>query len=157
MRKLMIMALMTACALPAMASAQTRELRHDRREIRQEQRELRDAIRSGDRKEIRKERRDVREARREYREDWRDYRRQHRDIYRQPRYVGPRGHVHRPVAVGHRFAPAYYDRRYVISDPWRYRLPRPASAHRWVRYGNDVVLVNTRSGRVMRVYRDFFW
>jgi Ni/Co efflux regulator RcnB len=28
---------------------------------------------------------------------------------------------------------------------------------RWVRYGNDVVLVNIRTGRVIEVHRAFFW
>lgn len=157
MRTLRIMVLMAASIVPAMASAQTSELRHDRREIREERRELRDAIRDGDRREIRDERRDLREARREYREDWRDYRRNHRDVYHMPRYVGPRGYAYRPVSVGHRFKPAYYDRRYVIADPWRYRLPRPDGFRRWVRYGDDVVLVNVRNGRVLEVHRDFFW
>jgi Ni/Co efflux regulator RcnB len=139
MRKLIILGLMAAAALPTVASAQTAELRRDRQDIREEQRELRDARRYGDRDDIRDERRDLREARREYREDWRDYRRDHRDVYRRPAYAGPRG-----------FA-------YVIANPWRYRLPQVSGNRRWVRYGNDVVLVNIRNGRVLEVHRNFFW
>jgi Ni/Co efflux regulator RcnB len=157
MRKLIILGLMAAAALPTVASAQTAELRRDRQDIREEQRELRDARRYGDRDDIRDERRDLREARREYREDWRDYRRDHRDVYRRPAYAGPRGFAYRPVAVGHRFAPAYYSQRYVIANPWRYRLPQVSGNRRWVRYGNDVVLVNIRNGRVLEVHRNFFW
>lgn len=157
MRKSVIMALVAASLLPTVANAQTHELRKDRQELREERRELRDAIRDGDRRDVREERRDVREARREYREDWRDYRRKHREVYRMPRYVGPRGYVYRPVVVGHRFDSAYYRSRYVIADPWRYRLPRVSGAQRWIRYGNDVVLVNVRTGRVLDVHRGFFW
>lgn len=157
MRKLIILGLMAAAALPTVASAQTGELRRDRQDIREEQRELRDARRYGDRDDVREERRDVREARREYREDWREYRREHRDIYRRPAYVGPRGYAYRPVAPGYRLAPAYYGRRYVIANPWRYRLPEVHGNRRWVRYGNDVALVNIRNGRVLEVHRNFFW
>jgi Ni/Co efflux regulator RcnB len=157
MRKAMILGLLAATITPVMASAQTPELRHDRQDIREERRDLRDAQRSGDRGDVREERRDVRDARREYREDWRDYRRDHRDVYRQPTYVGPRGYRYRQVVIGHRFEPVYYGRRYVIADPWRYRLPRAEGNRRWVRYGNDAVLVNIRNGRVVQVYDNFFW
>lgn len=157
MRKAIILGLLAATIVPTMASAQNAELRRDREQIREERGELRDARRYGDRQDVREERRDVREARREHREDWRDYRRTHRDVYRQPAYVGPRGYRYRPVVIGHRFQPAYYGRRYVLADPWRYRLPPAAGFQRWVRYGNDVVLVNTRNGRVVQVYNGFFW
>lgn len=157
MRKAMILGLLAATIAPVMASAQTPELRRDRQDIREERRDVREAQRYGDRQDVREERRDLREARREHREDWRDYRRDHRDAYRQPAYIGPRGYRYRPVVVGHRFEPVYYGRRYLVADPARYRLP-PAGFHqRWVRYGNDVVLVNIRNGRVIQVYNGFFW
>ena len=157
MRKFIILGLMAATVLPGMASAQSGELRRDRQDIREEQRELQDARRYGDRDDVRDERRDVREARREYREDWRDYRRRNGDAFRRPAYVGPRGYVYRPVTVGYRFTPSYYSSRYVIADPYRYRLPVAGRGTRWVRYGNDVVLVNMRSGRVIEVHNGFFW
>ena len=139
MRTPIILALMAAVAVPSIAQAQSlREARESQRDVREEQR-------------------DLREARHEARADWRDYRRSHRDAYRRPAYVGPRGYAYRPVAVGHRFDRAYYGSRYVISDPWRYRLPAVHGAHRWVRYGNDALLVNIRNGRVLEVYNDFFW
>ncbi len=94
--------------------------------------------------------------RQEARGDWRDYRRAHPDIYRGPRYIGPRPDWrYRPVGVGYRFDPVFYDRRYWI-DPVRYRLPRPLGWQRWVRYGNDVVLVDTRTGTVVDVQGGFF-
>ncbi|MGE3745666.1 MAG: RcnB family protein [Sphingomonadaceae bacterium] len=157
MRKAILLGLLAATVTPVMASAQTGELARDRREIREERRDLRDAQRYGDRRDVREERRDLRQAKREYREDWREYRRDHREIYRRPAYVGPRGYRYRPVVVGNRFEPSYYGRRHVIADPWRYRLPAATGNRRWVRYGNDVVLVNIHNGRVIQVYNRFFW
>jgi len=163
MRKIITAALAASFLVPVamapeIASAQSaREVRHSQRDLREEQRDLRQAQRHGSRQDVREERRDVRQARREVREDWRDYRKAHRDTYRRPAYVGPRGYAYRPVAVGHRFSSAYYGNRYWVSDYGRYRLPAPVRNHRWIRYGNDVVLVNVHTGRVAQVYNGFFW
>jgi len=158
MRTPIILALMAAVAAPSIAQAQSlHEARQSQREVREERRDLRQAERHGDRRDVREAREDLRDARHEAREDWRDYRQSHRNVYRRPAYVGPRGHVYRPVTPGYRFAPAYYGSRYVITDPWRYRLPAAGGYNRWIRYGNDVVLVNIRTGRVIQVHRAFFW
>lgn len=158
MRKPIILALMAAVAVPSMVQAQSmREARESQREVREERRDLREAQRYGDRGDIREERRELRDAQRESRQDWRDYRRSNREAYRRPAYVGPRGYAYRPVAIGHRFAPHYYSSRYIISNPWQYRLPRATGNRRWVRYGNDVALVNIRNGRVLEVHNRFFW
>jgi len=158
MRKPVILALIAAVAIPSMVQAQSMgEVRQSQREVREQRQDLRDAQRYGDRRDVREAREDLRDARREAREDWRDYRRTHREAYRRPAYIGPRGYVYRPVAAGYRFQPHYYSARYVISDPWRYRLPRTSGYNRWVRYGNDVVLVNVRTGRVLEVHNGFFW
>lgn len=157
MRKALIAGLLATMIVPTIAQAQDSELRHDRRDVRQEQRDVARDYRNGaSRHQIRDDRRDVREARQEYREDWRDYRKQHPDVYRGRAWVGPRGYRWRPVTVGHRFDPAFYDSRYWI-DPYRYHL-RPVSRwQRWVRYGNDVVLVDIRNGRVLAVENRFFF
>jgi Ni/Co efflux regulator RcnB len=157
MRKIFIMALIAATAAPAIASAQTGELRRDRMDVRQQQQDLRDAQRHGNRHDVRDQRRDVREARQEYREDWQKYRRDNRNAFRSKAYVGPRGYRYRVLTPGYRLAPAYYGSRYVIADPYRYRLPRVTGPQRWVRYGNDVVLVDIRTGRVIQVHSGFFW
>lgn len=158
MRTSIILGLIAAVAAPTIAQAQSwGEARDSQRQVREERRELRQAQMYGDRRDIREERRDLREARREAREDWRDYRRAHRDVYRRPAYIGPRGYRYRPIGVGYRFEPHYYSSRYVIADPYRYRLPAPGRFTRWVRYGNDVVLVNIRTGRVLEVHDGFFW
>ena len=155
MRKLVILGLMAATAIPSIASAQSaREVRDSRREVRQEQRDVNRAIRNGaPGYVVREEQRDVRDAR----EDWRDYRNSHRDVYRRPAYVGPRGYAYRPVNVGYRFAPTYYGRNYWINDWNRYRLNAPGRNQRWIRYGNDAALINSLTGVVIAINRGFFW
>lgn len=159
MRKLIISALIGATVLPAAAaSAQSYgEARRSQQELRREQQDLRDARRYGDRRDVREQRRDVRDARREAREDWRDYRQRNRQLYTLPRYAAPRGYAYRPIRNGVTLRPAWYGQRYVIADPYRYRLPAAGGVQRWVRYGNDVVLVNTRTGRVQQVIPAFFY
>jgi len=143
MRKILFAALAAAAALPAAAQAQSaREVRHDQREVARD-------LRRGDYQE-------AREDSRELREDWRDYRKAHRDVFRGGEYRGPRGYRYRPVVAGYRFEPTYYGTRYAI-NPGTYRLPVAGVNRRWVRYGNDVVLVNVRTGRVVQVYRNFYW
>lgn len=159
----MIMMLAAASLLPGIASAQTDELRRDRQDVRQEQRELRDAQRHGDARDVREQRRDVRDARRELREDQRDYRRDEWRGYRDAnRGVFARGNWNAPFRYnafrpGVRITQRYYAPRYVIADPWRYRLPRPAWNQRWVRHYNDVLLIDIRRGVVVDVIRNFYW
>lgn len=159
MRKLMISALIAATVMPvAGASAQSYgEARRSQQEVRHERQDLRDAQRHGDRRDVREARRDLRDARQEAREDWRDYRRTHRSVYTMPRYAAPRGYAYRPARAGVVLRPAFYNQRYWISDPYRYRLPRVTGAQRWIRHGNDVVLINTRNGRVVQVINGFFY
>jgi Ni/Co efflux regulator RcnB len=159
MRKLIIFALIGATILPATAAtAQSYgEARRSQERVRQERQDVRDARRYGDRRDVREQRQDVREARREAREDWRDYRQRNRQLYTMPRYYAPRGLAYRPVRTGVVLNRGYYGQRYVIANPYRYRLPAATGAQRWVRYGNDVLLVNTRNGRVLQVIDGFFY
>ena len=151
MRRFIILGLLAAFAAPVAVFAQSSpEIRRDRRDVRQEQRELQGARRSGDRSDIREERRDVQGARQELREDRRDYRRGNRTAYTAPY----RGWSYRPVPRGYRLQPAFYGQRYVIANPRQYRLPPAARNARWVRYGGDLLLVNMRNGRVLRVLRN---
>ena len=171
MRKLITMALLAATAMmPVAAQAQSRgELRRDRERIQEEREELRDARRYGDRRDVREERRDVREARQEYREDrrdlrdrrdygrddWREYRGRNRQLYQGGGYRAPfRYQTFRP---GVRIGQPYFQQRYVIADPYRYRLPRATGYQRWVRHYNDVLLVDTRRGYVVDVLRGFYY
>lgn len=149
MRKLILLGLMAAVAAPSVATAQSRaEIRQDRRELREQREDLRDAQRYGDREDVRRERRDVREARRELREDRRDRR----------QYVAPyRNWSYSTLRPGYQLRPGFYSSRYAIGNPAQYRL-RPATRfQRWVRYGDDLLLVNTRNGRVLQVVRNRYW
>ena len=171
MRKLVTMLLLAATAIPAVASAQSGELRRDRRDIREESRELQQARRSGDRGDVRDERRDVRGARQEYREDlrdrgndrnrnwgrndWQGYRNQNRNLYARGNWRAP--FRYNQFRTGGRIAPNYFGRSYWINDPWRYRLPPARGYSRWVRHYNDVILVDYRRGIVLNVIRNFYW
>lgn len=171
MRKFIATALIAAVAMPVMvpaASAQSqRDVRRERQDLREEQRELREARRYGDRRDVRREQRDVREERREYREalrdrdrrwgndDWRGWRERNRGIYARGGWRAP--FRYQGFRTGVRIAPAYYGSRYYISDPWRYRLPPAGRYQRWVRHYDDVLLVDTRRGYVVRAIRNFFW
>lgn len=159
MRKFVISALMAATVLPATgAMAQSpQELRRDNREVRDARQDLHQAQRYGDRHDVREARENLRDARQERREDWRDYRRSNRQLYTMPRYYAPRGLAYRPARVGIALNPAFYGQRYWIADPYRYRLPAAVGPQRWVRYGNDVLLINVRNGRVLQVINGFFY
>jgi Ni/Co efflux regulator RcnB len=70
-------------------------------------------------------------------------------------YVPPvSGWRYRPLGSGERLAAAFYAERYRIPDPRRFNLRRPSGSLRWIRYGDDLVLVNLASGRVQRVIRE---
>lgn len=159
MRKFLISALIAVTVMPAAgASAQSYgEARRSQEQVRRERQDVQDARRYGDRRDVREERAELRDARREAREDWRDYRRSNRQVYTLPRYYAPRGLTYRPARVGVVINRGFYGNRYLIADPYRYRLPRATGAQRWVRYGNDVLLVNTRNGRVLQVINNFFY
>ncbi len=148
MRKLLLLSLMAATAIPSMASAQSQgEIRRDREEVREQREDLRDAKRYGNRGDVREERRDVREARQELREDRRD---RNRSVYRAPY----RDWRYNQVSIGYQLRPAFYGTRYHVTNTRYYGL-RPATRNqRWIRYGDDLLLVNVRNGRVLQVIRN---
>jgi Ni/Co efflux regulator RcnB len=148
-------AAVAATLSPMAAQAQTRELQRDRQDVREEQRELRDAKRYGDRSDVREERRDVRDARQEYREDWRDYRQSNRNVFRGTRFNAP--FRYRTFNTGVSIGASYYAPRYRVNNYANYRLQQPGRYQTYVRHYNDVLLVNTRTGRVIRAYRGFYW
>lgn len=157
MRKLILAALAASVLMPITATAQTRELERGREEIREDRAEVQRDLRRGDRQEAREDRQELREDQREYREDWREYRKRNQSVYRQGRYTAPRGYTYRSVRAGANLNRAFTTNRYWVNNPSRYRLPRTNVGTRYVRYGNDVLLINTRTGRVLRVYSRFFY
>lgn len=162
MRKFILLAAVAAIAFPSAAMAQRHhdrdrhrdrvEVRHDKREVRQDRREVRRDRRHGDVREAHRDRRELRGDRRELRSDRRDVRRHH------VRYVAPyRNWSYRPISIGFRLRPAFYSSRYYINDYGYYHLRAPRPWERWIRYGDDLLLVNLRTGRVLDVIHYRYW
>ena len=110
--------------------------------------------------------RDYREAQRRWdrnwrndnRYDWNRYRQSNRNLYRPGRYSAPYSNYgYRRLNIGISLNSLFYSSRYWINDPWQYRLPAAYGPYRWVRYYDDVLLVDTYSGQVVDVIYDFFW
>jgi Ni/Co efflux regulator RcnB len=172
MRKFFVTAVMAAAALPALAPSamaqSNHELQRDRQDIREEQRDVHQAQRHGTQADVREQRGELADANREYHEDlrdsrdhnwrdndWQNWRQHNRNDFRRGTWNAP--FRYSTFYAGRRIAPAYYTSRYVITDPWRYHLPRAASYQRWIRHYNDVLLVDMRRGIVVRVLRNFYW
>lgn len=141
-----------------------------------EQREtVRDEFRDRNRRvpsEWREDRRDQRaDSRRDWRRDWnrnswrndrrydwQSYRYQNRNIFRSSPYYSPyRNHRYSRFSIGFFLEPLFYGRNYWLGDPWQYRLPYAPNGTQWVRYYDDVLLVDVYSGEVIDVIYDFFW
>lgn len=88
--------------------------------------------------------------------DWRSYRNRHRSTFHIGVYFDPFGYSYRPFNIGYRLQPYYYQQQYWI-DPGMYQLPYPPPGSMWVRYWDDALLVDTYSGEVIDVIRNFFW
>ena len=72
-------------------------------------------------------------------------------------YYDPFGWGYQPFSIGWRLWPNYYSSQYWISDPWDYQLPYAPPGTQWVRYYNDVLLVDMYTGEVVDVIHGFFW
>ncbi|MDP8994152.1 MAG: RcnB family protein [Pseudomonadota bacterium] len=125
---------------------------------RENQREWRrDQLREAER-EARRDRQWDRAWRYDRRYDWQGWRYSNRHLFRLPPYYAPyRGHRYSRFRIGLSLGQPFYHRRYWINDPWRYRLPYAGPGYAWVRYYDDVLLVDTWSGQVVDVIYDFFW
>lgn len=91
--------------------------------------------------------------------NWNGYRAQNRDRFHLPRYYAPGGwnQGYRRFSSGIRLNAYLYDRSYWISDPYDYRLPEAYGPYRWVRYYDDALLVDLRSGQVVDTVYGIFW
>jgi Nickel/cobalt transporter regulator len=90
--------------------------------------------------------------------DWRGHRDRYRSYYSPGRYYAPyRGHSYRRFGIGITIGSGFYGSRYWINDPWYYRLPAAHGPYRWVRYYDDVLLIDIRNGYVVDVIHNFFW
>lgn len=99
-----------------------------------------------------------RDWRRDQRYDWQRYRDHNRDRYRY-RYTAPRGwsYGYSRFSIGISIWSGLYSSSYWINDPYYYRLPPAYGSLRWVRYYDDALLVDIRTGYVVDVIYDFFW
>ena len=90
--------------------------------------------------------------------DWRGHRDRYRNYYSPGRYYSPyRGQSYRRYGIGINIGSAFFGSRYWINDPSYYRLPPAYGPYRWVRYYDDVLLIDLRSGRVVDAIHNFFW
>ena len=90
--------------------------------------------------------------------NWQQYRNTNRVVFRLGSYSAPyRNYSYRRVGVGYRLDSLFFGNRYWINNPWQYRLPDVHGPYRWVRYYDDVLLVDIYSGQVVDVIHDFFW
>ena len=91
--------------------------------------------------------------------DWQRYRARNRAIYRMPHYYAPRGwsYGYRRPSIGIYLDAMFFASNYWINDPWYYRLPPAGYGYRWIRYYNDALLIDERTGYVVDVITDFFY
>jgi Ni/Co efflux regulator RcnB len=100
--------------------------------------------------------RDHREWRHDQREDWQRWRDAHRNDYRRGAWRAP--FAYRSFGIGTTVPRDYWAPRYYVNNWGTYRLPAPTYGYyRYVRHYDDVLLINTRNGRVVRVYHNFYW
>jgi hypothetical protein len=90
--------------------------------------------------------------------DWQRYRYSNRNVFRRGAYYAPyRNYSYNRLGIGVVLDSLFFGRNYWISDPYSYRLPASPPGTQWVRYYDDVVLVDVYSGEVLDVIYDFFW
>jgi Ni/Co efflux regulator RcnB len=92
----------------------------------------------------------------DYRSDeWRGWRDSHPGDYRRGGWRAPFGY--RNFGIGAIVPRGYWGSQYYVNDWYRFHLPRPGYGYyRYVRHYDDVLLINVRNGRVIRVYRGFY-
>lgn len=90
--------------------------------------------------------------------DWFDFRRSNHSIFRPGPYYAPfRSHRYSRLSIGFFLDSLFFQPRFFINDPWAYHLPPAYGPYQWVRYYDDVVLVDIYTGEVVDVIHDFFW
>ena len=157
----------------------------DRRDFRQERRQDRRDFRQDLRQDRRDFRQERRQDRRDFRQDrhnrfdWNNYRPGHRppdwerhrrfdrnqwqrdfrarERYRWHRYHRPHGWYYQRWTFGMILPSLFWSRDYWINDYWQFGLDDPPYGYVWVRYGDDAVLVDVESGRILRVVYDLYY
>lgn len=72
-------------------------------------------------------------------------------------YNKPRGWYYRRWSYGQVLPFAFFASNYWLNDYYAFDLPVPPYGYEWVRYGNDAILVNTRSGQILQVQYGVFY
>jgi len=89
--------------------------------------------------------------------DWNHYRANNRRQFHLSRYYAPyRNWNYRRFSIGLFLDPLFYGQSYWLGDPYYYRLPPAPPGTQWVRYYDDVLLVDVYSGEVVDAIYDFF-
>ena len=73
-----------------------------------------------------------------------------------PSFVYPQGWAYRRWAVGATLPPVFLTRTYAYADYASLGLPHPAAGRRWVRFGPDLLQVDTRTGAVVHAAHGVF-
>ena len=90
--------------------------------------------------------------------NWSSWRNQNRYRYHLSPYYSPyRNWRYQRFSIGLFLDSLFYDQRYWIGNPYDYRLPVAPYGTQWVRYYDDVILVDVYTGEVLDVIYDFFW
>src|SRR3954464_6938009 len=98
-----------------------------------------------------------RDWRNDNRYDWQRYRYSNRSIFSPGRYYSPyRGYGYNRLSIGLVLDELFFGRNYWIA-PLYYHLPPAPPGTQWVRYFDDVLLVDVYSGEVVDVIYDFFY
>lgn len=90
--------------------------------------------------------------------NWSSYRSSNRSVFSGGRYYSPyQNYSYRRLGIGFSLGSLFYGSQYLINDPYYYRLPEAYGPYRWVRYYDDVLLVDTYTGQVVDAIYDFFY
>ncbi|WP_254605245.1 RcnB family protein, partial [Sphingomonas bacterium] len=91
--------------------------------------------------------------------DWGGYRAQNRSAFHLPRYYAPPSwrYGYRRFSPKFTLSVGLFDRGFWIDDAYAYRLPPAQWPYQWVRYYNDALLVDVRTGYVVDTVYDIFW
>ncbi len=90
--------------------------------------------------------------------NWNSWRSRNRNAFHLSPYYSPyRNWSYQRFSIGLFLDSLFYDQRYWIGNPYEYRLPAAPYGTQWVRYYDDVLLVDIYTGEVIDVIYDFFW
>ena len=71
-------------------------------------------------------------------------------------YQRPQGWYFQRWMFGMVLPTFFWTRQYWIENYWEFGLPDPPYGYVWVRYGDDALLVNVRSGYILQTVYDLF-